>query len=138
MALSLNGVGSAVAYGLVVPDITCTANSHLNDLPCALQKAYRSAPELLLQVTPSSLTFPVTAVGSTQALTLVLTNDGLSSVTVTTSSSPPPHTATVSINVSFAARAVSDAQGTLTITSDAVGSALTVALRGTGVKGESR
>ena len=155
--LGLNSelVGSAVAYGLIVPDVTCTAANYLTDTPCALTAAYGGppAPTLLLNLSANSLVFAPEYTGEEESQTLTFMNPGTGEVTVTVPPSLTPQQAAFTwtggtftlapgagqtIDVSFWAKTVGPVGQPLSIYSNAIGSPFVVNLYGTGVKGDPR
>ena len=157
--LGLNSelVGSAVAYGLIVPnpDVTCTAANYLTDTACALTAAYGGppAPTLLLNLSANSLVFASEYTGEEESQTLTFTNPGTGDVTVTVPPSLTPQQAAFTwtggtftlapgasqtIDVSFWAKTVGRVGQQLSIYSNAIGSPFVVSLYGTGVKGDPR
>ena len=148
LALKQPSVGSAVAYGLQTPQVTCDGSNFLQDRFCALAKAYGPPG---IEITPPQITFSKTALKGVDTRTLVITNLGTSDATVVVPPSPDPRTATfywdsgtfvvqpgkpVTVEVNFTPRAIGTARQTLRIVSNTVGSPYDIVLNGAGIKGE--
>src|SRR5215472_12228229 len=77
LALKQPSVGSAVAYGLQTPQVTCDGSNFLQDRFCALAKAYGPPG---IEITPPQITFSKTALKGVDTRTLVTIGPELSSM----------------------------------------------------------
>jgi hypothetical protein len=149
VAAQLVGPATISSYTFTIPPGGITVSSpfvYTNPTAIIVTANVSAAPVPGITISPSSLPFPSTVVGtSSTPVSLSINNSGnaplnISLVTATgdfTSVNgcvgPIAPTASCSITVTFTPTAAGPRSGTLTITSDALGSPHTVPLSGTGV-----
>ena len=137
---------SPTATGSLTGTITVTDNASGGSQTVALSGTGNAAPTATLQASASSLSFGGITAGTTSTQTVVISNTGNASATIsaistgnsafTVSGATLPATvaagSSLTLTITFAPTSAASYSGTLTITSNATDSTLSVALSGTG------
>jgi alpha-tubulin suppressor-like RCC1 family protein/Leucine-rich repeat (LRR) protein len=148
--LTLSGLDPETTYYFVVRTVTDpngnNQNTVISEFTPQVSATTQAAPAPVVSLTPTSLTFASTAVGSTTvAQTVILSNTGNAALSITSIAASGDFAQTYncgaslaassscSINTTFTPTAGGPRTGGLTITSNAAGSPHTVNLGGNGI-----
>jgi hypothetical protein len=144
---TFSAVFTPTGSGAVSGSISLTSNAPSSPLTIPLTGSAAIATQLL-GASPTSLSFSTVNVGSSSPLSATLTNSGNSNVTISsvaitgagfTDTGVPANTVltpnqSIALNVAFAPTTATSVTGTVTVTSNASNSPLTISLSGTGAQ----